>query len=111
MEEDIRQYIKWLDQVVAKGIEGKLETADDYYDVAVLYMEFGRYQSAIDNLNTAMSITPTFPDALNIRCLLYKTRRIRKSIEFYNKALEQQANHPGFMLNIAISNSCLAIKD
>ena len=48
------------DQVVAKGIEGKLETADDYYDVAVLYMEFGRYQSAIDNLNTAMSITPTF---------------------------------------------------
>ena len=36
LEEDIRQYIKWLDQVVAKGIEGKLETADDYYDVAVL---------------------------------------------------------------------------
>ena len=25
LEEDIRQYIKWLDQVVAKGIEGKLE--------------------------------------------------------------------------------------
>ena len=55
LEEDIRQYIKWLDQVVAKGIEIKLETADDYYDVAVLYMEFGRYQSAIDNLNTAMT--------------------------------------------------------
>ena len=36
LPEDIRQYIKWLDQVVAKGIEGKLETADDYYDVAVI---------------------------------------------------------------------------
>ena len=111
LEEDIRQYIKWLDQVVAKGIEGKLETADDYYDVAVLYMEFGRYQSAIDNLNTAMSITPNFPDALNTLGVCYtKQEEYEKSIEFYNKALEQQANHPGFMLNIAISQFMLGNK-
>ena len=104
LEEDIRQYIKWLDQVVAKGIEGKLETADDYYDVAVLYMEFGRYQSAVDNLNTAIGITPNFPDALNTLGVCYtKQEEYEKSIEFYNKALEQQKNHPGFMLNIAIS--------
>ena len=88
LEEDIRQYIKWLDQVVAIGIEGKLETADDYYVVAVLYMEFGRYQSAIDNLNTAMSITPTFPDALNTLGVCYtKKEEYEKSIEFYNKAV------------------------
>ena len=48
LEEDIRQYIKWLDQVVAKGIEGKLETADDYYDVAVLYAKI-RYDKGIVN--------------------------------------------------------------
>ena len=111
LEEDIRQYIKWLDQVVAKGIEGKLETADDYYDVAVLYMEFGRYQSAIDNLNTAMGITPNFPDALNTLGVCYtKQEEYEKSIEFYNKALEQQANHPGFILNIAISQFMLGNK-
>ena len=111
LEEDIRQYIKWLDQVVAKGIEGKLETADDYYDVAVLYMEFGRYQSAIDNLNTSMGITPNFPDALNTLGVCYtKKEEYEKSIEFYNKALDQQANHPGFMLNIAISQFMLGNK-
>ena len=111
LEDDIRQYIKWLDQVVAKGIEGKLETADDYYDVAVLYMEFGRYQSAIDNLNTAMSITPNFPDALNTLGVCYtKQEEYEKSIEFYNQALNQQANHPGFMLNIAISQFMLGNK-
>ena len=111
LEEDIRQYIKWLDQVVAKGIEGKLETADDYYDVAVLYMEFGRYQSAIDNLNTSMGITPNFPDALNTLGVCYtKQEEYEKSIEFYNKALEQQANHPGFILNIAISQFMLGNK-
>jgi tetratricopeptide (TPR) repeat protein len=111
LEEDIRQYIKWLDQVVAKGIEGKLETADDYYDVAVLYMEFGRYQSAIDNLNTAMNITPNFPDALNTLGVCYtKQEEYETSIEFYNKALEQQSNHPGFMLNIAISQFMLGNK-
>ena len=111
LEEDIRQYIKWLDQVVAKGIEGKLETADDYYDVAVLYMEFGRYQSAIDNLNTAMGITPNFPDALNTLGVCYtKQEEYEKSIEFYDKALEQQSNHPGFILNIAISQFMLGNK-
>ena len=74
-------------------------------------MEFGRYQSAIDNLNTAMSITPTFPDALNTLGVCYtKQEEYEKSIEFYNRALEQQANHPGFMLNIAISQFMLGNK-
>ena len=73
-------------------------------------MEFGRYQSAIDNLNTAMSITPN-SDALNTLGVCYtKQESYEKSIEFYNKALAQQANHPGFMLNIAISQFMLGNK-
>ena len=58
-----------------------------------------------------MSITPTFPDALNTLGVCYtKQEEYEKSIEFYNKALEQQANHPGFMLNIAISQFMLGNK-
>ena len=39
-----------------------------------------------------------------------KQEEYEKSIEFYNQALEQQANHPGFMLNIAISQFMLGNK-
>ena len=42
--------------------------------------------------------------------MLYETRGHEKSIEFYDKALEQQANHPGFILNIAISQFMLGNK-
>ena len=58
-----------------------------------------------------MSITPNFPDALNTLGVCYtKQEEYEKSIEQYNKALEQQANHPGFMLNIAISQFMLGNK-
>ncbi len=58
-----------------------------------------------------MGITPNFHDALNTLGVCYtKQEEYEKSIEFYNKALEQQANHPGFILNIAISQFMLGNK-
>ena len=111
LTEDIKQYSKWLDQIVYKAVENNLEAPEDYYDAAVLYMEFGRYKRAIEYLESAINIKPIFPDAVNTLGVCHtKQGDYEKSIQYYEQALQQQTNHPGFMLNIVISHFMMGNK-
>ena len=111
LTEDMKQYTKWLEQVVYKAIDNKLESADDYYDAAVLFMEFGQYKRAKENLESAVQLQPIFPDAINTIGVCYtKEGDYKKSIEYYEQALMQQSNHPGYMLNICISHFMMGDK-
>ena len=88
--EDIKQYEKWLGTIVLKSVGGELKTANDYYDAGVRYMEFSRFDDAIKKLETAITMQPIFPDAINTLGVCYtKKGDYEKSLEFYNKALEQ----------------------
>jgi tetratricopeptide (TPR) repeat protein len=108
--EDIKQYEKWLGTIVLNAVGGELKTANDYYDAGVRYMEFSRYNDAIKKLETAITMQPVFPDAINTLGVCYtKKGDYEKSLEFYNKALEQ-AEYPGFMLNIAIAHFMMGNK-
>ena len=111
LTEDIKQYSKWLDQIVYKAVENNLESPEDYYDAAVLYMEFGRYKRAIEYLESAINIKPNFPDAVNTLGVCHtKQGDYEKSIQYYEQALQQQTNHPGFLLNIVISHFMMGNK-
>ena len=111
LTEDIKLYSSWLDQIVYKAVENKLETAEDYYDAAVLYMDFGRYKRATEYLESAINVKPVFPDAVNTLGVCYtKQGEYERSIQYYEQALQQQANHPGFMLNIVISHFMMGNK-
>ncbi|MED5427717.1 MAG: tetratricopeptide repeat protein, partial [Candidatus Neomarinimicrobiota bacterium] len=108
--EDIKQYEKWLGTIVLNAVGGELKTANDYYDAGVRYMEFSRYSDAIKKLETAITMQPVFPDAINTLGVCYtKKGEYEKSLEFYSKALEQ-AEYPGFMLNIAIAHFMMGNK-
>ena len=108
--EDIKQYEKWLGTIVLNAVGGELKTANDYYDAGVRYMEFSRYNDAIKKLETAITMQPVFPDAINTLGVCYtKKGDYEKSLEFYNKALEQ-AEYPGFLLNIAIAHFMMGNK-
>tara|TARA_Y100000817_G_scaffold293143_1_gene265878 strand:- start:567 stop:3305 length:2739 start_codon:yes stop_codon:yes gene_type:complete len=108
--EDIKQYEKWLGTIVLKSVGGELKTANDYYDAGVRYMEFSRFDDAIKKLETAITMQPIFPDAINTLGVCYtKKGDYEKSLEFYNKALEQ-AEYPGYMLNIAIAHFMMGNK-
>lgn len=111
LKEDIRQYGLWLEQIVYNAVGNKLNAAEDYYDAGVKYMEFGRYKEAIEMLETAINMKPVFPDAINTLGVCYtKKEDYEKAIEFYEKALEQGGEHPGFLLNIAISHFMMGNK-
>ena len=111
LKEDIRQYGLWLEQIVYNAVGNKLNAAEDYYDAGVKYMEFGRYKEAIEMLETAINMKPVFPDAINTLGVCYtKKEDYKKAIEFYEKALEQGGEHPGFLLNIAISHFMMGNK-
>jgi len=108
--EDIKQYEKWLGTIVLNAVGGELKTANDYYDAGVRYMEFSRYSDAIKKLETAITMQPVFPDAINTLGVCYtKKGEYEKSLEFYSKALEQ-AEYPGFLLNIAIAHFMMGNK-
>tara|TARA_A100001037_G_scaffold239307_1_gene218894 strand:- start:544 stop:3279 length:2736 start_codon:yes stop_codon:yes gene_type:complete len=111
LKEDIRQYGLWLEQIVFNAVGNKLDAAEDYYDAGVKYMEFGRYKEAIEMLETAINMKPVFPDAINTLGVCYtKKEEYQKAIEFYEKALEQGGEHPGYILNIAISHFMMGNK-
>ena len=68
-------------------------------------MDFGRYKRATEYLESAINIKPVFPDAVNTLGVCYtKQGEYERSIEYYEQALLQQANHPGIKLNIVISH-------
>jgi len=111
LKEDIKQYGMWLEQIVYKSVGNKLNTAEDHYDAGVKYMEFGRFKEAIGMLETAINLKPIFPDAINTLGVCYtKKEEFNKSIEYYNKAIEQAGEHAGYLLNIAISHFMMGNK-
>ena len=111
LKEDIKQYGQWLEQIVYATVGNELTAAEDYYDAGVKYMEFHRYKEAISMLETAINMKPNFPDAINTLGVSYtKKGDFETSLGFYEKALEQQPDHPGFMLNIAIAHFMMGNK-
>jgi len=111
LKEDIKQYGVWLEQIVYNAVGSRLIAAEDYYDAGVKYMEFARYKEAIEMLETAINMKPVFPDAINTLGVCYtKTEEYAKAIEFYEEAIQQGGEHPGFLLNIAISQFMLGNK-
>ena len=111
LKEDIKQYGMWLEQIVYNSVGNKLDAAEDYYDAGVKYMEFGRYKEAIQMLETAINMKPFFPDAINTLGVCYtKKESFEEAIEFYEKALEQDGDHAGYLLNIAISHFMMGNK-
>ncbi len=111
LKEDIKQYGVWLEQIVYNAVGSRLIAAEDYYDAGVKYMEFARYKEAIEMLETAINMKPVFPDAINTLGVCYtKTEEYAKAIEFYDEAIQQGGEHPGFLLNIAISQFMLGNK-
>ena len=111
LKEDIKQYGMWLEQIVYNAVGNSLTKAEDYYDAGVKYMEFGRYKEAIEMLETSINMKPIFPDAINTLGVCYtKKEKYTKAIEFYEKALGQQGEHAGYMLNIAIAHFMMGNK-
>ena len=111
LKEDIKQYGLWLEQMVYNAVGNRLETAEDYYEAGVKYMEFGRYKKAIKMLESGLNIKPFFPDAVNTLGVCYtKNGDFEESLNYYEKALEQQPDHPGFMLNISIAHFMMGNK-
>jgi tetratricopeptide (TPR) repeat protein len=111
LKEDIKQYGMWLEQIVYKSVDNKLESAEDYYDAGVKYMEFGRYKEAIQMLETSINMKPVFPDAINTLGVCYtKKEEYVKAISFYEKAIEQSGEHAGYLLNIAIAHFMMGNK-
>ena len=111
LKEDIKQYGMWLEQIVYKSVDNKLEDAEDYYDAGVKYMEFGRYKEALQMLETSINMKPVFPDAINTLGVCYtKKEEYLKAISFYEKALEQSGEHAGYLLNISIAHFMMGNK-
>ena len=111
LKEDIKQYGMWLEQIVYKSVGNKLNSAEDHYDAGVKYMEFGRHKEAIGMFEKAINLKPVFPDAINTLGVCYtKKEEYTKSIEYYNKAIEQSGEHAGYLLNIAISHFMMGNK-
>ena len=80
LKEDIKQYGMWLEQIVYKSVDNRLESAEDYYDAGVTYMEFGRYKEAMQMLETSINMKPVFPDAINTLGVCFtKKRRLYQS--------------------------------
>ena len=111
LKEDIKQYGMWLEQIVYNAVGNELKAAEDYYDAGVKYMEFGRYTEAIELLENAINMKPNFPDAVNTLGVCYtKKEKYETAIQYYQRALEQIGEHPGFMLNIAIAQFMMGNK-
>jgi tetratricopeptide (TPR) repeat protein len=111
LKEDIKQYGMWLEQIVYKSVDNKLESAEDYYDAGVTYMEFGRYKEATQMLETSVNMKPVFPDAINTLGVCFtKKEDYIKAISFYEKAIDQSGEHAGYLLNIAIAHFMMGNK-
>ena len=111
LKEDIKQYGMWLEQIVYNAVGSRLIAAEDYYDAGVKYMEFARYKEAIEMFETAINMKPIFPDAINTLGVCYtKTEEYPKALEFYDEAIQQGGEHPGYLLNVAITQFMLGNK-
>jgi len=111
LKEDIKQYGMWLEQIVYNAVGSRLIAAEDYYDAGVKYMEFARYKEAIEMFETAINMKPVFPDAINTLGVCYtKTEDYPKALEFYDEAIQQGGEHPGYLLNVAITQFMLGNK-
>ena len=111
LKEDIKQYGMWLEQIVYNAVGSRLIAAEDYYDAGVKYMEFKRYKEAIEMFETAINMKPVFPDAINTLGVCYtKTEEYPKALEFYDEAIQQGGEHPGYLLNVAITQFMLGNK-
>ena len=111
LKEDIKQYGMWLEQIVYNAVGSRLIAAEDYYDAGVKYMEFARYKEAIEMFETAINMKPIFPDAINTLGVCYtKTEEYPRALEFYDEAIQQGGEHPGYLLNVAITQFMLGNK-
>ena len=111
LKEDIKQYGMWLEQIVYNAVGSRLIAAEDYYDAGVKYMEFARYKEAIEMFETAINMKPVFPDAINTLGVCYtKTEEYPRALEFYDEAIQQGGEHPGYLLNVAITQFMLGNK-
>ena len=111
LKEDIKQYGMWLEQIVYKSVDNRLESAEDYYDAGVKYMEFGRYKEATQMLETSINMKPVFPDAINTLGVCFtKKEDYIQAISFYEKAIDQSGEHAGYLLNIAIAHFMMGNK-
>jgi len=60
---------------------------------------------------TAINMKPVFPDAINTLGVCYtKTEEYPKALEFYDEAIQQGGEHPGYLLNVAITQFMLGNK-